>query len=328
MKPSQPDALRVVIAHRGVPSHYPENSLAGFKAALNLGMLYPKAHLFVEVDVRTSQDQVSVAHHDDSIQRTLKGKGRCVDYTHAQLARLVHRHEHDPLDFAAMRKGSDAPLFDIRPRHGDDSGDYHTPTIRTLLELTREANRYCGAHGSPIGICLDLKHAPSLPVLAATLNQFAADHPGEKLPIMTLGIRLFVRGDKHAQLLLQQLTPEALECFDMTPELRPAQLLTNLSADMVGKVRTAFIAALVNGTSPWQISGDMDPTPGRDAPCPITADRGDAMGAIAMNFHMCDTVRDILGAWRRQSIVLTHNPQLALQLAEQLQEKHHGGQQR
>lgn len=50
-----------LIGHRGEPAHWPENSLRGFRAALEAGACY------VETDVQITADRVPVLCHDDSL---------------------------------------------------------------------------------------------------------------------------------------------------------------------------------------------------------------------------------------------------------------------
>jgi glycerophosphoryl diester phosphodiesterase len=51
----------ILIGHRGEPSRYPENSLAGFEAALRAGAAY------IETDVQLSADGVPVLSHDPDV---------------------------------------------------------------------------------------------------------------------------------------------------------------------------------------------------------------------------------------------------------------------
>lgn len=50
-----------LIAHRGEPLHWPENSLCGFRAVLEAGACY------VETDVQITADRVPVLCHDNSL---------------------------------------------------------------------------------------------------------------------------------------------------------------------------------------------------------------------------------------------------------------------
>jgi glycerophosphoryl diester phosphodiesterase len=53
-----------VIAHRGASGEYPENTLASFRAAVELGAPY------LELDVHLSRDGEVVVSHDDNLKRT------------------------------------------------------------------------------------------------------------------------------------------------------------------------------------------------------------------------------------------------------------------
>lgn len=58
-----------VIGHRGAASRAPENTLAGFRKAAELG------YRWVECDVRLSQEDHPVVFHDDILARTTDGRG-------------------------------------------------------------------------------------------------------------------------------------------------------------------------------------------------------------------------------------------------------------
>lgn len=68
-----------LIGHRGEPLHWPENSLRGFRAALQAGARY------VETDVQITADRVAVLCHDDSL---LKMTGHDLPVTRATLAKI------------------------------------------------------------------------------------------------------------------------------------------------------------------------------------------------------------------------------------------------
>ena len=58
-----------VIAHRGASGYAPENTLAAYQKALDLGIVA------VETDVHQTQDGVIVTLHDDTLDRTTSGRG-------------------------------------------------------------------------------------------------------------------------------------------------------------------------------------------------------------------------------------------------------------
>ncbi|MEQ8791341.1 MAG: glycerophosphodiester phosphodiesterase family protein [Pirellulaceae bacterium] len=76
----EPTTARVV-AHRGLLLDAPENTLANFRACLEL-------RLGFELDVRRSRDGHLVCVHDETVDRTTDGAGRVRDLTLKQLKAL------------------------------------------------------------------------------------------------------------------------------------------------------------------------------------------------------------------------------------------------
>jgi glycerophosphoryl diester phosphodiesterase len=72
----------LIIAHRGDSAHRPENTLASFASALEVG-----ADL-VELDVHLTRDGHAVVMHDPTVDRTTDGRGRIVEHTLAEMRRL------------------------------------------------------------------------------------------------------------------------------------------------------------------------------------------------------------------------------------------------
>lgn len=97
------DRLRAgpfVISHAACGGHAPENTLAGVRAALEIGADA------IEIDVQASADGIPVLMHDLTLDRTTSGKGDLSSFTAAQLATL-------------------------------DTGGEPVPTFAQALELTR-----------------------------------------------------------------------------------------------------------------------------------------------------------------------------------------------
>jgi len=85
-----------VIGHRGAVASAPENTLAGFRKAAELGVRW------VEFDVRLTFDGSCVLLHDDTAERTTDGAGRIRDLALAELQRLDAGSWFDPA-FAGER---------------------------------------------------------------------------------------------------------------------------------------------------------------------------------------------------------------------------------
>jgi glycerophosphoryl diester phosphodiesterase len=92
----------LVIAHRGDSAHRPENTLASFASALELGVD------LVEMDVQLTRDGAVVVIHDASVDRTTDGSGRVGQLTLAELRRLSAGY---PLRFGSAYAGERVPTL-------------------------------------------------------------------------------------------------------------------------------------------------------------------------------------------------------------------------
>lgn len=100
-----------IIGHRGASGHAPENTLAAFRRAVELGAR------FIETDLQLSRDSRIVAIHDDTLDRTTNGRGP------------VHR-----LTLAELRELDAGSWFD--PRFAGE----RIPTLEEILQLARESD--------------------------------------------------------------------------------------------------------------------------------------------------------------------------------------------
>jgi glycerophosphoryl diester phosphodiesterase len=72
-----------IIAHRGVPSKAPENTLASFQKSLEVSGVS-----MIELDVRLTKDEEVIVLHDRTLQRTSVGNGPARDYALAEIKRF------------------------------------------------------------------------------------------------------------------------------------------------------------------------------------------------------------------------------------------------
>lgn len=72
----------LVAAHRGDWRNAPENSLEGYRLAIEMGVD------IIEIDLNKTSDGVIVIMHDGTIDRTTDGKGKPSDYTFAELRKF------------------------------------------------------------------------------------------------------------------------------------------------------------------------------------------------------------------------------------------------
>ncbi|MBT3331553.1 MAG: glycerophosphodiester phosphodiesterase [Rhodospirillaceae bacterium] len=72
--------MPVAIAHRGSAASYPENTMAAFQDAVDLGFRY------IETDVHATRDGILVAFHDDRLDRVTDRKGLISELDWAEVA--------------------------------------------------------------------------------------------------------------------------------------------------------------------------------------------------------------------------------------------------
>jgi len=96
------NAQRIVrIGHRGAAGHAPENTIAGIRAGISLGVD------FVELDVQRTRDGRLVVIHDSYVDRTTNGAGPVSDLTWEELQQLDAGHgERVPSVEAALAAAS------------------------------------------------------------------------------------------------------------------------------------------------------------------------------------------------------------------------------
>lgn len=74
------------IAHRGYPTRYPENTLAGYEASIAAGSLW------LETDIQLSRDLVPMLYHDETLDRISQTSGYMFDRTAEELQSLPASH--------------------------------------------------------------------------------------------------------------------------------------------------------------------------------------------------------------------------------------------
>jgi glycerophosphoryl diester phosphodiesterase len=85
VEPSQP----LIVAHRGLLRHAPENTLANFRACLELRIGF-------EFDVERTKGGHLVCIHDSTVDRTTNGTGKVSELTLAQIRELDAGSWFDP----------------------------------------------------------------------------------------------------------------------------------------------------------------------------------------------------------------------------------------
>ena len=114
-----------LVAHRGYPQHYPENTLVGIDAAIHAGARY------IEVDVQLTADHVPVLFHDRTLDRLCRAPGMIHEFTREQL-KAFHALEFERFGykFAQNPITTLAELGALLVRH---------PQVTAFIEIKRIA---------------------------------------------------------------------------------------------------------------------------------------------------------------------------------------------
>lgn len=126
MKQKQP----ILVAHRGYPARYPENTLIGIEAALNAGARA------VEFDVQLCADKVPMVFHDDNLARVTGHEGFIME---TGLAMLRTLSAFEPGRFQDRYRGT--PLSTLPELVGLLAGH---PGVEVFVEVKQESMAYFG----------------------------------------------------------------------------------------------------------------------------------------------------------------------------------------
>lgn len=118
------------LAHRGYPLKYPENTMLGFRKALELGF----SHL--ELDVQLTKDGVPVVIHDPTVNRTTNGTGAINALTLEEIRQLdAGQGEVIPTLEEALRFAKDRMIVDIELKQ---MGDTYPGLEQKVIDVIKE----------------------------------------------------------------------------------------------------------------------------------------------------------------------------------------------
>ncbi len=133
----------LIIAHRGLKKHYPENTISAFDAAIE------NRAVMIELDVSLSKDREVVVIHDDTLDRTTNGTGLVCDYTLAELKELdagswfskEFKNEKIPTLIEIFEKYVDKTTINIEIKPEAFEVDAQEDSIeKQIIKLLREFN--------------------------------------------------------------------------------------------------------------------------------------------------------------------------------------------
>ncbi|MBL7936151.1 MAG: hypothetical protein JNM51_10140 [Bacteroidia bacterium] len=108
----------IIIAHRGASAYAPENTLAAFEKAIQMGVMV------IETDVHQTKDSVVVIMHDLSVDRTTNGKGNIKDLSITDFKKL-NIDSYPKLVTSSI----------VENRSGVENQVVHPPTLEETIKL-------------------------------------------------------------------------------------------------------------------------------------------------------------------------------------------------
>lgn len=191
MKNAQP----ILVAHRGYPQRYPENTLLGIEAALQCGA---KA---VEFDIQLSADGIPMLFHDDDLHRVTGMSGRIMDMDYLKLKTLS---AYEPKRFDRQYQGT--PLSSL-----EDLVEciIQYPDTQVFVEVKKHSLEYFGIETTMDNILAVLKPIKAQCVI--TSFEFAALISSRQKGFNTINwvIRDY---NENAKLIAESLQPDFLCC--------------------------------------------------------------------------------------------------------------------
>jgi glycerophosphoryl diester phosphodiesterase len=139
------------IAHRGASGHAPENTMAAFRRAVELGAR------FIETDLQLSRDAQVIAIHDFTLDRTTNGKGQ----VHLQTLEQIRA-----LDAGAWFGDRGAGPF---------SGE-RVPTLKEILDFAKEHD---------VIFYLEIKSGPSWGIEHAVVAELRDQNASARVVILS-----------------------------------------------------------------------------------------------------------------------------------------------
>ncbi len=182
----------IVFAHRGASKHAPENTLAAFELAIQLGA--PA----VELDVKLTGDQQVVVLHDATLDRTTDGKGPLSAHTLEAVKQLdagshfspEFRNERVPTlaeVFAAIGKRA---LINVELTNYETPGDDLVDRVAQVIRDHRMEGQVLFSSFHPLNLIRARQVAPEIPlgllVLEGQAERIPLSFAGEPIPYEAL----------------------------------------------------------------------------------------------------------------------------------------------
>ncbi len=155
----------LVLAHRGASAYAPENTLAAFRLAFEMGADG------IELDVTLTRDRVPVVLHDDRVDRTTNGKGAIKHMTLAEVQRLdagawfneKFRGEKVPTLDQVLAEFGTRGLINIELKSIFPRSDGIERAAAQVIERVRTAERVLISSFNPLALYRIMKIEPRWP---------------------------------------------------------------------------------------------------------------------------------------------------------------------
>lgn len=193
----------IIFGHRGYPAKFAENSLAGFRYAVEHGAEG------VEFDVQLTKDGVPIIMHDEQVDRTTDGSGWVKDFTLKEIRRL-HLKNGEPVpelkELFEILQDQDL-LINLEFK----TSIVHYPGIeKTVLDLAKQYHfvhpiiyssfdyvtlKNCQELDNSQTYCYLVDQKVTNPAKLIQENHFAGIHPGEYFDDETITQRIWTVDD-------------------------------------------------------------------------------------------------------------------------------------
>jgi glycerophosphoryl diester phosphodiesterase len=232
------------IAHRGASGHAPENTMAAFRRAVELGAR------FIETDLQITRDARVIAIHDLTLDRTTNGKGQVHFLSVEQIRALdagawfgergAYSGERVPtleeiLDFAKVHD----VIFYLEIKAGSAWGIEHA-----VVAALREQN----ASARVVILSFDPGSIESVRQLDSTMmTGFLCEHPSGDLVERTVRVgarQLVARGDLVTTAVVERAHQAGLQVVAWT--INEAEQMRRLIAAGVDGIITDFPERLLS----------------------------------------------------------------------------------
>ncbi len=188
-----------VIAHRGASSEAPENTLAAFRRALEIGADA------IELDVHLSADGHAVVIHDATLERTTPGSGRVESFSRRELAGL----DVPALAEVVSLAGLAGLVIELKEDDANQStrdalaqataralGDFSGELLVQSFDAELLSAYHAGAPATPLGFLVDdvdRKIPPDIPLAAWNPSgELVRDEPGCVARMKARGLLVYV----------------------------------------------------------------------------------------------------------------------------------------